>query len=129
MERTTNILNSYKFISISEKNRLLSENQSKEEVQEILSSFDKDNIEIVKEIISAFRVATEHNIVAANEYLRSFNQNLQWDLGFMLRIISLDYHVLKNTSYSNRKSLLTEIEELVAKYASLSDKANKIEDY
>ena len=129
MKETTSVLNSHKFLSISEKNRLLSEKQSQEEIQDILNSFDKDNIEILNDIISGFKVASEQNIIATNRQLKAFGKNMRWDLGFMLRIISMDFSSLKDTSVSNRKKLLSEIEALLVKYSELPEDQNRIETY
>ncbi len=129
MQKTTTLLNSYKFLSISEKNRLISEKQSREEIQEILSSFDNDNNEILKDIFSGFLFASQHNIKATNEQLKAFGDNMHWDLGFMLRLISMQFASLKKTSVSNRKSLLSEIENLIQKYSNLPADQNRIETY
>ena len=129
MKETADILGGFKFLSISEKNRLITEKQSQEEIQEILNSFDKDNIEILNDIIAGFQFASEHNIKSTNEQLKAFGENMHWDLGFMLRIISLNYTSLKETSVSNRKNLLAEIEALVKKYCELPKDQNRIETY
>lgn len=129
MKKTTDVLNSYKFLSISEKNLLIAEKQTKEEVQDLLSSFDNDNIEIINDILSGFRFASDHNIKSTNEQLQRFEQNMRWDLGFMLRVISLDFSNLEKTSVSNRKNLLTDIEALIKKYIDIPEEQNRIEEY
>lgn len=129
MEETTLILNQYKFLSISEKNRIISERQTQEEIHELLSTFDNDNIDIVNDIIHGFQFATEHNIKYANEHLKAFAENMHWDLGFMLRLISMNYSSLKKTSVSNKRNLLAEIEALVKNYSELPDEKNLIETY
>lgn len=128
MRMTTDILNSHKFLCISEKNNLIAEKETQEEVYEILSSFDNANIEILSDIISGFRFASEHNIKTTNEQLQAFRQNMHWDLGFMLRVISLDFKSLEKTSFSNKKALISEMEKLVSKYAQLAEMHN-IEEY
>lgn len=129
MRKTTNELNSYKFLSISEKNLVLAEKQTKEEIQELLSSFDNDNIEIINDILYGFRFASNHNIKSTNDQLQRFERNMRWDLGFMLRVISLEFLNLEKTSVSNRKNLLTEIEALIKKYSDLPEEQNRIEEY
>ena len=128
-KETTEKLNSYKFYSISEKNSLLSAEQTKEDAYNILNSFDKDNIAIINDIISGFHVASEQNIKAVNEQLQSFRENMHWDLGFMLKLISLNFNSLQKTNVSNKKELLSEIENLIKKYYSLQDVQNKLEIY
>lgn len=129
MEQATKELNHHKFYSISEKNRLLSERQTTEEVQDLLTSFDHDNIEIIGEILSGFQFASNHNIKTTNEQLKQFDQNMRWDLGFMLRVISLEFTLLAKTSVSNRKNLLQEINSLIIKYSNLPEAQNRIEEY
>ena len=129
MGQTTEILNSYKFLSISEKNSLIAEKQSQDEIQEILSSFDKDNIDILNDIILGFRFASEQNIKSTNDQLKAFAQNMHWDLGFMLKLISLEFCNLEKTSFSNKKALLSDISSLIQKYSELSDDQNRIESY
>lgn len=113
---------------LSEKNNLIAEKETQEEVHEILSSFDNANIEILSDIISGFRFASEHNIKTTNEQLQAFRQNMHWDLGFMLRVISLDFKSLEKASFSNKKALISEMEKLVSKYTQLSEMHN-IEEY
>ena len=129
MKKTTNILTEHKFFSIAEKNALIAEKQSKEEVLELLSSFDKSNIEIVNDIVSRFGFASEYNIKTTNEQLKKLNQNMNWDLGFMLRIMSLDFTLLKKSSVSNKKNLIAAIEQLLTEYSEIPDSQNRIESY
>lgn len=129
MAKTTNILNEHKFFSIAQKDALISEKQSKEEVVDLLSSFDKDNIEILNDIISGFRFASEYNIKTTNEQLKKFNENMHWDLGFMLKIISMDFELLEKTSVSNKRNLIAAIEQLLTEYSQIPDDRNKIESY
>ena len=129
MDQTTSILNSHKFLSITEKNRLIAETQTKNEIQEVLSSFDTDNINIINDILTGFQLASEQNIKSTNEQLKAFSENMHWDLGFMLRIIGISFTSLRETSISNRKKLLFEIEELVKHYSELSKDQNRIEEY
>lgn len=129
MKQTTRILNEHKFFSIIEKNTLISEKQSIDEIAQVLSSFDKDNIKIINDIISEFRLASEINIKETNEQLTKFRENMKWDLGFMLKMISLDFMSLRKTSVSNRRKLLLDIQQLISEYAKLPDNQNKIETY
>lgn len=129
MRETTDILSSHRFYSVFEKNRLIAEKQSQEEILNVLSSFDKANNDILNEIIIGFRIASEQNIKSTNEQLSAFSANMHWDLGFMLKIISIGFSKLEKTSVSNKKKLLNEIEALVVKYCELSDDQNRIETY
>lgn len=129
MRAATDLLNSHKFYSIAEKKLLMSNKQTFEDVNDLLSSFDKDNMEHIENILSWFSLATDHNIKYTNEQLKAFAANMQWDLGFMLRIISFNYMCLEETSVSNKRQLLAEIEDLIQKYAAIPKKKNLIEEY
>lgn len=129
MQDTTTILNQYKFLSIQEKHKIALEKQTKNEVFDALNSFDKDNIDLVNKIVLSFQFASEQNIKTTNEQLKSFCDNMHWDLGFMLRVISINYSCLMETNFSNRKKLLAEIEELIEKYRNLPEEDNRIEMY
>ena len=129
IDETVRILNLHKFYSITEKEAVAAEIESKEEVLERLSSFDRDNIEILNDILSGFQFASEYNIKSTNGQLKSFSENMHWDLGFMLRIISMNFRDLERTSVSNKKNLIAEIEELIKKYAEIPDQQNIIESY
>ena len=94
-----------------------------------MSSFDNDNIDIINDILSGFRFASAQNIKSTNEQLKCFCQNMHWDLGFMLALISRDFKILDKTSVSNKKKLLQEIDNLIKKYADLPDEQNRIEEY
>ena len=129
MAQATDLLNTHKFLSISTKDQLLSERHTQDKVEDILSTFDIENIEIVNEIISGFRFASECNIKKTNSELRSFSNNMKWDLGFMMRLVSLDFKSLEKMNISNRRKLITDIEKLIETYSQLPDEKNKIETY
>ena len=129
MDETAEILGDFKFYSISEKNNLFAEKQAKDDINSILSSFDIDNIEIINNILENFQIATQQNIKSTNKQLKAFNENMDWDLGFMLKLIGLNYNCLKKTSVNNKKQLLSDIEQIIKKYESLSDEKNRLEIY
>jgi transcriptional regulator with XRE-family HTH domain len=129
MAEATAMLNEHKFFSIAEKNALMSEKETQDEMYELLSAFDRDNMEIIGKIIAYFKIATEYNIKEANERLKKCSENMDWDLGFMIRIISLDYLTLRKISVSNKRKLIAEIERLVYEYSQLPENMNMIEAY
>ena len=129
MGRATNWLNAHRFYSISEKNKLITEHKDTEQIASLLSTFDRENISTINDIIGGFSAISEFDIQRANKQLNSLRENMHWDLGFMMRIMSIEFRVLKQTSVSNRKKLIIEIEELLEKYRSLSDEDNRIETY
>ena len=123
------LLNNYKFYSMVEKNALLSTKETQSEVLEMLNAFDLDNIEVVNSIISGFKYASECNIKDTNIKLTAFEQNMRWDLAFMMKIISLDFKSLDKTNFSNKRNLVSEIEGLIFKYSQLPENENRLESY
>jgi len=129
MSKATNMLNQHKFFSLAEKNALLSGKETETEIFELLNTFDRDNIEIINEIIAKFKFATECNIKDTNIQLDNFRKNMRWDLGFILKVMSLDYKSLETTSVSNKRNLITAIENLIIEYSQMPENMNKIETY
>ena len=129
MNSTTAYLNSYKFYSVSEKNRLLLGTKTKQEYLEILNTFDIKNSELIKGIISGIKYASNCNITDTNEKLESLYENMQWDLGFMLKIFSINYRGLGKISVTNKRELLAKIENMINEYEITSSDEQPIEYY
>jgi transcriptional regulator with XRE-family HTH domain len=127
--KTADILNQFKFFSIAEKNFFISKKETHEDIFNLLSAFDRDNFEIINDIISYFKIATDCNIIDTNIKLKNFRDNMLWDLGFMIKIISLDYKTLEKISVSNKRNLISEIEKLIFNFLKLPENMNKIEAY
>ena len=126
---TIDCLNRYKFYSISERNRLMSSQNSSADNDELLSVHDIENRDALSRINSYFKMISDLNIKYANKSLTAFGDNLASDIGFMMRIIGIDYTALDHVSVSNKKELLEEIQKLVSKYSALPEEANIIETY
>lgn len=129
MVKTIDYLNYNRFYSLSEKRRIRKQAKSKTELDNLLSSFDKDNIVLINDIISAFKIYSELNIAETNEFLRGFVSNLKWDNAFMMNLISMDFFKMTNLSFSLKKSMLSEIREIVEKYNTIPDEQKNIETY
>lgn len=129
MRKASDYLNSYKFFSIVEKNRLRKHAQSGAERDELLSSFDRENRALINEILSAFQFFSELNIIKMNESLSVFVENLKWDNSFMIKLVSVPFCDIKDTSFALKKEMLTEIQNVVKKYTELPDNQKMIENY
>ena len=129
MSSAIQYLNTYKFYSLAEKSKLKSQTKTKAEFEGLLSSFDKDNIELINEIIISFKISSELNLSKTNEYLRDFVKNLKWDNGFMMRIISAQFDKNNNMSFSLKKQMLSEIQDIIHKYNTLPIEQKNIEIY
>ena len=122
-------LTSHKFYSLVEKATLRRLAQSEEEREALLSSFDKTNQKVINDVLSAFRVLSEIDIAKTNYSLSAFASNLKWDSPFMLKLISITFHEMKDVSFSVKKELLNEIESIYLKYKELPDSQKRIETY
>ena len=129
MNIVTDYLNSNRFYSVLEKENLLSGTKTQEEFRQILNSFDIENYELICDILSGIKYASDRNITYANEKLKAFSENLHWDLGFMLKIVSLNYRNLENLSFTEKTNLITEINSLIEKYIEKSADSHQIEYY
>lgn len=129
MDRITNYLNSYKFYSLVEKERLLDLATSNEERQSLLTSFDKENADLINQMLGAFKVLSDVNVEFTNKQLSAFVPNLYWDYSFMLHIIGLPFSELDKISFALKQEMLTEIRKVVKKYQDIPDKEKGIETY
>lgn len=129
MDETTNILNKFKFYSLVEKNNIIANAETEEQLKELLSSFDYENQEILSKILSEFKFASEVAVDITNKRLNEFESNLRWDIWFMLRIVSLDYKGLSETSTTLKKDFINEVDELIERYKTLPQKQKSIEIY
>lgn len=125
----TQVLNKHKFYSLIEKSALIKNQKIKEEKDSILTSFDKENSEIINTILNHFKFLTDSNIIVANERLKTFTENLNFDIGFMSKIISLEFSKLEKTSYERKKQFILDLQNLIDNYSSNNDKDNTIELY
>lgn len=122
-------LNQHHFYSISEKNKLSRQAKSQDERERLLSSFDRENRELVTSILTAIHVFSELDIQRNNRILRSINDNLDWDLGFMFALAGMSFRDLRHLSYSNKTKLLSDINELIQKYKEMPEQKKQIDYY
>ena len=129
MDETTEILNSFKFYSLIEKHKALAIIENQAQFSDVLNSFDSENIEILSDILSGFKYASELDIKKTNERLRKLKDNMHWDLGFVLKLVGMSFLELDDISTSLKKELLEEIENLILKYKNIPKETRKIETY
>ena len=76
---------------------------------------DLENDSIITELLNLINNASSQDMNLVNERLTSFVSNLKWDIGFMLKLVSLNYKVNLN-SFEKKKTLLEKIENLVKQF-------------
>ena len=127
--KVKSILNSHKFYSIIERQHIVSGAKSQEELQDLLSSFDNDNALLIKKIISNLKLASDMDIRITNERLSSFLENIERDMWFVLKIISLNYRQLESVDLLQKKEFINDLENLIRKYASEQMNIKNTETY
>lgn len=122
-------LNEYRFFSISEKYRLKKIATSIEDEERLVSSFDRENQQLINKILEEYKLYTEMDIVMSNKMLTKYIKNLEWDMGFMMALLGIGFCELKDTSFLMKKKLLGEIRKLVDEFRELPDEERKLNRY
>jgi len=78
---------------------------------------------------SFLRLISDDDIKTTNKYLEMFYKNLDWDLGFTLKIISLEFYRMEGKGYSIKKELVDKIEKLLKEYVEIPSEKTLIEKY
>ncbi|MBR0599028.1 helix-turn-helix domain-containing protein [Sinanaerobacter chloroacetimidivorans] len=120
-EETTNILTTYKFYSISKKNELLRKTHSQEEVEEILTDFDKLNEGYINQIQRRIESFSNLNIEYANGKLDILTKNLQADTPLVFGLFGIDLTPLKELDIDVKRSFIKDIDKLVKEYGTKID--------
>lgn len=113
---TTNILNSHKFYSLEERQYLEQTAKNDAEREALISEFDRKNAETINSIIDFFKLCSDIDNLKTTKRLNSFKKNLDWDGGFILRLISYNFYEIDNVSLDEKQHLLNEIYDLINKY-------------
>jgi len=125
----TRTLNSFKYYSIIERQRLISYHRRTEEFENILNSFDLENINYINHVLGAYRFLSDKDVCLANDIFKAYCSNLDWDLGFMMNLMKLDFQKLDNISFTNKKRLLDDISNIIEKYKALPNENYILEEY
>ena len=126
---TTALLGKHKYYSVSEKQELVTIGRAKIVQEELVSSFDINNVNYINDIITGFNYYSDYNIKLANEQLDAFAKNMHSDLGFMMKLVSMDFCSLDRVSVSKKREFLDSIESLLEEYANLPESKIGIETY
>lgn len=128
-KQASEFLSKYKVYSLVEKEKLLREAQTEADRERVLNSFDITNRDIVAEIFSGFDYWSVRDIKQANIQFASFLKNMQWDLSFMMKLISFPFSDLSRASYTNKKLLIEEIRQVLERYQEMPADDRSIEEY
>ena len=114
---------------IPEREEILSKASSREEVEKLLTSFDNENFKLIQSILGKFKIASDLNIRRTNERLAQFSNNLNANLWFTLKLISLNYQSLAELDIAHRKEFVKDVEDLINSYVTAQKKLENSETY
>lgn len=123
------LLDKYKFFTLSRKEMLLLQTNSKNQAKSILNEFDIENQEILNKLLKFIKMATDMDVLGTNKALKQFVSNLEWDYNFMLRVIGFNFASIEECSFSNKLQMLKEIRDIVTKYQEMPEEQKIVEIY
>ena len=123
------LLDKYKFFTLSRKEKLLSLAHSKNQAKSILSDFDIENQAVVNQMLQFIKMASDMDVYNTNKSLKGFISNMDWDFNFMLRVIGFDFASVGDCSFSNKLQMLKDIREVINKYKNMPEKQKLLDTY
>ncbi len=97
--------------------------------EELYNSFDAIDPGIISNILYRFGELMDYDTNGTVDALKIFSDSLQWDPAFVMQILRIPFRDLEGMSYSNKKKMLTELQDVFDTYASMSALERKIEEY
>ena len=76
-----------------------------------------------------FREFARRNPTRTAQVIDKFNKNLNWDPGFMLKLMEAPFYQLGSLSYTCKKQLIEEILATLTRYDDMTDFEKKFETY
>lgn len=129
MNETKAYLKNYKFYTLADKRRAAKNAESQAEYYSQLSSFDQDNMKLITDIVEHFAKVSASFLARANKCLKALKTNMDWDVGFMMALMSIRFSELGNMNFDSKQNLLNELNQVVKKYKDLPDDKKVIEKY
>ncbi|MGF7050110.1 transcriptional regulator with XRE-family HTH domain [Paenibacillus sp. DS2015] len=116
-EKAVSTLNEHKFFSLYEKKELLREKINGEELDMVLTEFDKMNITVVNTIMKHLKMLSDWNIDYANQKLKNLEESFAIDPSFILAVIGSEFFKLTNLDKEEKKSFLSDLSALIDKHS------------
>lgn len=107
------ILVKHKFYSLTDKSKFAKYAKSKEDYNNLLNDFDKNNMMYVSKILSAIKFISDYDIKYANKLLEKIATNIDVDPSFTLRFMATEVSKLSDLSITAKKDFLNRIDKLV----------------
>lgn len=127
-EYTVHFLDRYNFSSNSDKRRL-KRNVDKEVLLEKLRNGNVELTNVISKMPTLPETMPQEDIESFFMAINRLFINLDWDQAFMRKLISLPFSELEGLSYSNKRQLLSKIEDLIQSYKDLPIEQKRWETY
>lgn len=127
---TAHFLDGYHFSSYSDK-RKKKRNTEKKMLLEKLCAGNENRlpVSVIDELPDLLEVIPQENIESLFQTMQMLSINLEWDSAFMHKLMSLPFSELEGLSYSNKRQLLSKIEDLIQSYKDLPIEKKTWETY
>lgn len=128
-QQTADILNSNKFYSLAQRNRFLEKSKSMEEYNQLLSKFDKENMSLINQLLSALQFISDLDVKYTNEKLIQIIDNLRINPGFALAFMAIPIKEIDNVNKVTKKEFIQEVKKLIDIYRNKSRNETTVEKY
>lgn len=128
-QKTADYLNSFNFYSLAERQKRMSEAQKSSDNLNSLCSQDQTYLSLIRKICDLIQVYSGADVYTVNAMLTTFITNLQWDAGFMLYLMSLDFHDLNDATFAYKKEFMDSIKSQVNDAIQDPKKSTQMEHY
>lgn len=127
---TVHFLDLYHFSSNSDKRRQKRNAENKMLLEKLCGG--KENrlpASVINELPGLLKTMPQENIESLFRAVELLSINLEWDPAFMRKLMSLPFSELEGLSYSNKRQLLSKIEDLIQSYKDLPSEQKSWETY
>lgn len=128
-EETEEILHSYKFYTIAQRRSFSEISKSIEEYDRLLSDFDKNNMNLVNQLLQPIKLISDYDVKYANSKLLNIVNNMEIDPSFSLSFMALPIKELKSVNASIKREFLREVEQLIEIYKDKKEPEMVVEKY
>ncbi len=128
--KTEEKLHSYKFYTLVDKRKKLSQAKGQIEVDNILSKFDNENRMLTTKLIECFSVLSDFDVDYTNMKLRGIINNFEKaDLSFAVAFMAISLEKLNDLPHGKKRDFLKGVSELIEKYSSAEEDSKEFEKY
>lgn len=122
-------LESFRIYTLTRKADLVERVSSEPEIGEQLSLYDRENLRIIEEVHDALAFYSDFDVATANQQIKQFTQNLDWDSPFIMQIAGLPFDKLGQCSFRIKKSILTKIRQIFDEALDIPEEQRRLEQY